>query len=304
MGREPHTRLAGECLQPLGHLSWSWRQASIGAAPGGVAERSNAPVLKTGVRQPRTAGSNPAPSARDRRAEPIRTLTRVAARGARLPARARGQQRQRVVPGEPEPLRRVSARPGPGAGRAAGRSRGTAVLPALQQPPVQARAAAQGAPRRRARAAGRWRLLHRAVARRAARRRRSASPRLRSARAVPGGGRGRPPRTRVRAGRVDRAGGRPFAGRARAEARAAGLPATTIRGSSGYGSSGSPSSPGTGSNRGCTPDAATSGSNPSSRRRRRSYGGSPTRSAHPLARPISASYMLPAAAVIASRIRG
>jgi hypothetical protein len=30
---------------------------------GGVAEWSNAPVLKTGVRQPRTAGSNPAPSA-------------------------------------------------------------------------------------------------------------------------------------------------------------------------------------------------------------------------------------------------
>ncbi|MEA2155024.1 MAG: hypothetical protein QOE11_1164 [Solirubrobacteraceae bacterium] len=31
--------------------------------PGGVAERSNAPVLKTGVRSHRTAGSNPAPSA-------------------------------------------------------------------------------------------------------------------------------------------------------------------------------------------------------------------------------------------------
>ena len=41
------------------------RAASIAcsASHGGVAERSNAPVLKTGVRQPRTAGSNPAPSA-------------------------------------------------------------------------------------------------------------------------------------------------------------------------------------------------------------------------------------------------
>ena len=93
MGVEPHTRLAGECLQPLGHLSGrgsskcrdapkkratspcsrrllagsaashercrsktygscrrvgSWGRSS---SPGGVAERSNAPVLKTGVRE-------------------------------------------------------------------------------------------------------------------------------------------------------------------------------------------------------------------------------------------------------------
>jgi hypothetical protein len=89
MGVEPHTRLAGECLQPLGHLSlrgrWKCRDGQRGhatrppqfapgdaasrrmgswpLAPGGVAERSNAPVLKTGVRHHRTAGSNPAPSA-------------------------------------------------------------------------------------------------------------------------------------------------------------------------------------------------------------------------------------------------
>src|SRR5205085_8516834 len=74
MEREPHTRLAGECLQPLGHLSrgsgqcraWASTRgpASISAASlGGVAERLNALVLKTSVRRPLTAGSNPAPSA-------------------------------------------------------------------------------------------------------------------------------------------------------------------------------------------------------------------------------------------------
>src|SRR3954464_11549860 len=81
----PHTRLAGECLQPLGHLSGqasqsrasaSFRRArekahmlppadpaaplryNVPAAPGGVAERLNAPVLKTGDGRPPSAGSN------------------------------------------------------------------------------------------------------------------------------------------------------------------------------------------------------------------------------------------------------
>ena len=60
---EPLTRLAGECLQPLGHLSGqvggsleadtnvAGSRASIAPARhGGVAERSNALVLKTRVR--------------------------------------------------------------------------------------------------------------------------------------------------------------------------------------------------------------------------------------------------------------
>jgi hypothetical protein len=40
-----------------------WDRGNVRRSPGGVAERSNAPVLKTGVRHHRTAGSNPAPSA-------------------------------------------------------------------------------------------------------------------------------------------------------------------------------------------------------------------------------------------------
>ena len=54
IGLTPINRLAGGCLQPLGHLSArgpyrSGRSAGrlAGAAPGGVAERSNAAVLKT-----------------------------------------------------------------------------------------------------------------------------------------------------------------------------------------------------------------------------------------------------------------
>ncbi len=54
----PHTRLAGECLQPLGHLSWigtasleprdhPGRPRSICGDHGRVAERLNAAVLKT-----------------------------------------------------------------------------------------------------------------------------------------------------------------------------------------------------------------------------------------------------------------
>src|SRR5437868_13446130 len=51
----PHTRLAGECLQPLGHLSRAaGRRATAPSVPatpptlrrGGVAERSNAAALK------------------------------------------------------------------------------------------------------------------------------------------------------------------------------------------------------------------------------------------------------------------
>ena len=77
MEREPHTRLAGECLQPLGHLSGCgagrWRvarRASLELAPwvsgaaavtsswgiGGVAERSNAAVLKTARGRPGPSG--------------------------------------------------------------------------------------------------------------------------------------------------------------------------------------------------------------------------------------------------------
>src|ERR1035438_69437 len=54
----PHTRLAGECLQPLGHLSWNRdaslepgdhaaRPRTISGCRGRVAERLNAAVLKT-----------------------------------------------------------------------------------------------------------------------------------------------------------------------------------------------------------------------------------------------------------------
>src|SRR5436853_2746544 len=55
---DPHTRLAGECLQPLGHLSLSGEASvepgggdraarSICGCLGRVAERLNAAVLKT-----------------------------------------------------------------------------------------------------------------------------------------------------------------------------------------------------------------------------------------------------------------
>src|SRR5881227_3152602 len=50
---KPHTRLAGECLQPLGHLSGKWPSSLEAPASGrmrglgGVAERLNATVLKT-----------------------------------------------------------------------------------------------------------------------------------------------------------------------------------------------------------------------------------------------------------------
>jgi hypothetical protein len=60
----PHTRLAGECLQPLGHLSADGqcrarrRGHAIIRSPGGVAERLNATVLKTVVR------ATPAPRVR------------------------------------------------------------------------------------------------------------------------------------------------------------------------------------------------------------------------------------------------
>jgi site-specific DNA recombinase len=94
----PHTRLAGECLQPLGHLSWRGRPSSLkgacrvcasvaarcsrdpaigryGLSFGGVAERLNALVLKTRVRE---SGSRvripPPPSA------PISTIASSAPR--------------------------------------------------------------------------------------------------------------------------------------------------------------------------------------------------------------------------------
>src|SRR4051794_2211615 len=82
----PPTRLAGECLQPLGHLSWdvsaAWppgidsRRGDIGGlpsrarAPGGVAEWLNAAALKAVDRFRRSGGSNPSPSALDRRPAP------------------------------------------------------------------------------------------------------------------------------------------------------------------------------------------------------------------------------------------
>src|SRR3954454_22915052 len=75
----PPTRLAGECLQPLGHLSWE-RLTAGGAPgratlgdlaeglpsppdPGGVAEWLNAAALKAVDRLRRSGGSNPSPSA-------------------------------------------------------------------------------------------------------------------------------------------------------------------------------------------------------------------------------------------------
>src|SRR6185503_2285319 len=75
----PPTRLAGECLQPLGHLSWDVSAAgppavdsrrgrnrglpSRARAPGGVAEWLNAAALKAVDRFRRSGGSNPSPSA-------------------------------------------------------------------------------------------------------------------------------------------------------------------------------------------------------------------------------------------------
>ncbi len=64
---DPHTRLAGECLQPLGHLSraldgslelavFASRPRSICGARGRVAERLNALVLKTSRRATPVSG--------------------------------------------------------------------------------------------------------------------------------------------------------------------------------------------------------------------------------------------------------
>ena len=46
MGVEPHTRLAGECLQPLGHLSWKLLEASVNVPSGSVG-----PVQRYGARR-------------------------------------------------------------------------------------------------------------------------------------------------------------------------------------------------------------------------------------------------------------
>jgi hypothetical protein len=108
---DPHTRLAGECLQPLGHLS-RWEMASLEARgrrrasgpprptvpartrapgrpvsieaprPGGVAERLNAPVLKTGMGESPSRVRIPPPPLRPA-AVPSRAGARRRARRAR-----------------------------------------------------------------------------------------------------------------------------------------------------------------------------------------------------------------------------
>ena len=84
-----------------------------------------------------------------------------------------------VVPGKSPALRRVPGGAGSRARGQAERSGPPRFLPPLQQPPVPARAADQGEPRRRDRLRRQRRLLLRPVARRTARRRRACTNRRR-----------------------------------------------------------------------------------------------------------------------------
>ena len=78
----------GRRVAPYGIVGWS--------SPGGVAERSNAPVLKTGVRHHRTAGSNPAPSAQLAESVEFAALCGVdRQRGAQTPETDQGRWRPR-----------------------------------------------------------------------------------------------------------------------------------------------------------------------------------------------------------------
>src|SRR5919108_4936270 len=95
-------------------------------------------------------------------------VSHVAAGGPRVPARPRGQQRPRLVQGEPATLRRLSGRAGSGARSAARSSRRAAPVPPLQRHALPHAPADQGAPRSRDRTLGPGRVLRRAVARRAA----------------------------------------------------------------------------------------------------------------------------------------
>src|SRR4051812_39781064 len=71
----------------------------------------------------------------------------MASRGARVPARAGGPQRARLVQGEPCPLRRVPPRSGAGARRGPRRPRTAAPLPSLEQHALPTGPAAEGAHR-------------------------------------------------------------------------------------------------------------------------------------------------------------
>src|SRR4051812_25503389 len=111
----------------------------------------------------------------------------MASRGARVPARAGGPQRARLVQGEPCPLRRVPPRSGAGARRGPRRPRTAAPLPSLEQHALPTGPAAEGAHRAGDRLRGRGRLLPGALARRPARGRRPPRAAPRSGRpAAPG----------------------------------------------------------------------------------------------------------------------
>ena len=152
-------------------------------------------------------------------------VSRLSSQRDRLPARARGEQRPRLVQGESRALRRAARGAGERARRGSRARRPPAPVPAVERHPLPSRPADQGAARARDRLRGRRRLLRRAVARRAVRRVRAAQPGARPARAHPPPRRRRSQRGDADEGDRRRRGGRPAVGRADAETRAARLPA-------------------------------------------------------------------------------